>query len=295
VGPEKEGWRLALQTYRAVLKWNGAFTNSAKKEINMNRELGAPLKNRAAQRWEIFFTYEVPRILERVENEGPALFKTFFKNFSERNGALGTPLHETEIFRGQLPNLLTTLEAAVTHLKKEIQLEQRKLNRKIIEPQIKETMRPVYEEWHTFKGKGGLDRMRTRVQDHVSINLEMYNDCVKNIGNRVRPMLQKVVRTRFNAIKDILDQICDACDNISAGPTWNGDSEKDAKLAEVHGLVRTLLKNAENELNNISTKPAEALELEPTDSEHDEDEEMVEVSEDDAEIKYESEDEMDLS
>jgi hypothetical protein len=184
---------LAFSTLLALLKRNGVFTNSAKKEINMNRELGAPLKIRAAQRWEIFFTYEVPRILEQIEIAGSTLFKAFFEKFTERNGALGTPLHETEIFRGQLPNLLSSLETAVADLKQNIQFEQRGLNRTIIEPQIEARMRPVYEEWQTFRGKGALNRMATRVQDHVSRNLEMYNDCVKDLHKRIRPMLQRAV------------------------------------------------------------------------------------------------------
>jgi hypothetical protein len=54
--------------------------------------------------------------------------------------------------------------------------------------------------------------------------------------------------------------------------------------------VRLVLKEAHEELSVVSKKPAEALNLEPADVEQDEDAKMIEISEDETEIRYVSSD-----
>lgn len=247
---------LHFMTYRAVLRHLGTWTSSKSIEYDFNKQLGAEFKRRISREWELFFTHLLPDAVNRIPTEGAQILDNFFEKFCERNKNVRTPLREIESLSRQLPNYKADLESIANEILEDIQRGQRQVNRQGVEPVILNSMRPVYQQWNTFTGKGMLDRMRNAVERHVSAivasqdparNLPgVFEDCRDTLKADINNMVQQKIKDKsLAAMKKAIDAICKSCNELGMGPSATVDAEMmNPQLKKLHKEVRGVLNGA---------------------------------------------------
>lgn len=251
---------LHFMTYRAVLRHLGTWTSSKSIAYDFNKQLGAEFKRRISREWELLFTHLLPDAVNRIATEGAQILENFTEKFCERNKNVGTPLGEIEGLSRQLPNYKADLTSIANEILEDIQREQRQVNRRGVEPVISSSMRPIYQQWNTFSGKGMLERMRNAVERHVSAivasrdptrNLPgVFEACRDTLRTDINNMVQHKIRDKsLCAMKVAIDAICKSCNELGMGPSATVDAEMmDPRLKTLRKEVREVLKGANSRL-----------------------------------------------
>lgn len=148
---DKDGFGIQCNTYRAICRREGEKTSSERAR-NFNDDVVQPYMQRISGSWEQAFLRDIPAELDSFAS----VFKDLLHDFhaqvlSRAKSKRGTTL-DSSILGEQLETHQETIKDAIHLAKMQFQAQQRVVSR-LLEPEIKEGMKPIYAKCSAEKGK----------------------------------------------------------------------------------------------------------------------------------------------
>lgn len=147
----KNGFGIQCNTYKAICRREGEKT-SALKARNFNGDVLEPYMHKISGCWEQAFSRDIPALLDSFAG----MFKELLHDFhaqvlSRAKSKRGTTL-DSSILGEQLDTHQGTINDAIDLAKTQVQTQQRVASR-LLQPEIKEGMKPIYAKCGAEKGK----------------------------------------------------------------------------------------------------------------------------------------------
>lgn len=145
------GFGIQCNTYKAICRREGEKT-SARRARNFNADVLEPYMHRISGCWEQAFSRDIPTLLDGFAD----MFKELLYDFhaqvlSRAKSKSGTTL-DSSILGEQLETHQDTIEDAIHLAKMQVQAQQRVASR-LLQPEIKEGMKPIYAKCGAATGK----------------------------------------------------------------------------------------------------------------------------------------------
>ncbi|PNH06795.1 Nuclear GTPase SLIP-GC [Tetrabaena socialis] len=216
----KWGTRLRFTTYKvgeggggafqATVQRNGTYTSSSAGEIDFNGELCGPLLDSISMTWDHLFNRKLGEELTTLRGGAVSLLDSFLAGVREalvEELGLRTELVEglqAQVLRDQTRQLRSRLEAVAA----KVHEASKAMSRDVVEPQVREALRPAYQAATMERGSGSFKRMKAAMEGHVAgVGGTALRQAAGSLEAEVRSQLDAVTASLKEALQAMLQAV----------------------------------------------------------------------------------------